>query len=85
MKTIKHFLLTLAVLLCSISASAHDFEVNGVYYIITSDKDKAVAVTYRGDYSSSYSNEYTGSVTIPESVIYNDMTYKVKYIGPSAF
>ena len=85
MKTIKHFLLTVAAILLSISVSAHDFVVNGIYYNITSSSGKTVAVTYRGDYSYSYSNEYSGSVTIPESVTYNGITYSVTSIGDAAF
>ena len=85
MKTIKHFLLTLVALLCSISASAHDFEVGGIYYNITSSADMTVEVTFRGDSYSSYSREYTGSITIPESVSYEGMTYSVKGIGEMTF
>lgn len=70
MKTIKHFLLTVAALLCSMSASAHDFEVDGIYYNIKSSTDMTVEVTFRGDSYSSYSNEYTGSVTIPKNVFF---------------
>ena len=83
MKTIKHFLLTLAMLLCSISASAHDFEVNGVYYNITSEEDLTVEVTW-GDISE-WDAAYSGSVTIPESVVYNATTYSVTKIGEYAF
>ena len=37
-------------------ANAHDFEVDGIYYNITSEY--TVEVTYKGYYSGSYSNEY---------------------------
>ena len=40
MKTFKTKLLTIVVLLCSISASAYDFEVNGLYYNLLSASDK---------------------------------------------
>ena len=46
-------------MLCATVATAHDFEVGGIYYNILSEKDKTVAVT---------SNEYSGSVVIPETV-----------------
>ena len=85
MKQFKYFLLTVAAILFSISVSAHDFVVNGIYYNITSEADKTVAVTYRGSYYGEYSNEYSGSATIPESVTYNGKTYSVKSIGSSAF
>ena len=65
---------------------AHDFEVGGIYYWITSSSAPyTVAVTYKGTSYSEYSNEYTGSVTIPEKVTYNGKTYSVTYIGWSAF
>ena len=76
MKTIRH-LFTVLMLLCSAVAFAHDFEVGGIYYNITDATNKTVAVTYRGDYDYNYSNEYTGSVVIPESVTYDRTTYSV--------
>ena len=82
MKQIKHFLLTVAMLLCSTFILAHDFEVDGIYY---DSSGKTVAVTYRGSYYDFYSNEYSGSVTIPESVTYNGTTYSVTSIGDNAF
>ena len=79
------FLLALLMSMAANVASAHDFEVDGIYYSITSSKNLTVAVSYRGSSYSSYSNEYTGSVTIPESVTYNDVTYSVTSIGDYAF
>ena len=84
MKTFKH-LFTVLLLLCSITASAQDFEVDGIYYKITSSTDKMVEVTYKGYTSGTYSNEYTGNVVIPESVTYGDVVYSVTSIGRSAF
>ena len=66
-------------------ALAHDFEVDGIYYRITSRTDQTVAVTYLGDSSYSYFNEYSGDVTIPASVTYNGTTYSVTSIGNYAF
>ena len=85
MKQFKHFLLTVAAILCSISVSAYDFVVNGIYYNITSEAYKTVAVTYRGDSYDSYSNEYSGSITIPERVTYNGTTFSVTSIRSFAF
>ena len=78
-------LLLVALLLTSIPLSAHDFEVDGIYYNITSSTDKTVEVSYRGSYYHSYSNEYTGSVVIPEAVTYSGTTYSVTSIGSYAF
>lgn len=85
MRTVKTWLATIAVLLCSITANAADFEVDGIYYNITSETDKTVEVTYCGNYAGHYPNAYSGSVTIPESVIYNENTYCVKTLGNKAF
>ena len=71
--------------LCALSIWAHDFEVDGIYYNILTDKTNEVEVTYRGAYGDSYTNEYSGSVTIPENVTYNGTTYSVTSIGYSAF
>ena len=51
MKTIKTWLATIAVLLFSIIANAHEFEVDGIYYNKTSNTE--VSVTYRGSYYDS--------------------------------
>ena len=75
----------LALVLCNTPLFAHDFAVGGIYYDITSSTDKTVAVTYRGDYYYSYSDEYSDAVTIPESVTYSGNTYSVTSIGKSAF
>ena len=83
MKTIKTWLFTIAVLLCSITANAHDFVVNGIYYSITSNT--TVCVTYRGSYYYSYSNEYSGNVAIPSTVTYSGKEYSVTHIGFYAF
>ena len=84
MKTLKH-LLTALLLMVATVAMAHDFEVGGIYYNILSEEEKTVEVTYRGNSCSSYSNEYTGSVDIPSSVISNGITYAVTSIGRDAF
>lgn len=86
-------ILSLAVLLSlATTARAHDFEVDGIYYNITSETDLTVEVTYQGDtyYRDSYTyyfnkNDYKGDVTIPSSVTYASKTYNVAYIGKYAF
>ncbi len=81
---IKQTLMTIVGLLLSTSAFAHDFEVDGIYYNITDETAKTVAVTYQGSWNSEY-NEYAGSVTIPSSVTYNGTSYYVTEIGEDAF
>ena len=79
----KLFTLLLA-LVATTALWAHDFEVNGIYYKILTDKTNEVAVTFRGKWVSEY-DEYSGSVTIPSTVTYSGKTYSVTSIGKSAF
>ena len=78
MKTIKQILITVAVLLCSATANAYDFEVDGIYYNILSMSDLTVEVT-KGD------NEYSGEVIIPSIVSYKSKALTVTSIGSYAF
>ena len=84
MKKLK-LLFTVLCVLCGTVSFAHDFEVSCIYYNITNATKKTVAVTYGGGSYSAYSNEYTGNVVIPVSVIYNGTTYSVTSIGYGAF
>ena len=68
------------LLLSAATASAHDFEVDGIYYNIKSD-GTSVSVTFEG---SSY-NYYSGAVTIPASVTYSGKTNSVTEIGENDF
>ena len=85
MKKLRLLFSALALLLCSTSLLAHDFAVDGIYYQITSSADLTVAVSYKGNYGGDYSNEYSGSIIIPESVTYDGATYSVTSIGDGAF
>ena len=82
---IKQTLMVIVGLLLSTTAFSNDFVVNGIYYNYIDKTAKTVEVTYRGSYSYDYSNEYTGSVTIPSSVTYSGTTYSVTTIGDYAF
>ena len=66
---------------------AHDFEVNGYFYKITSSvtTNRTVAITYKGSNVSEYTNEYSGAISIPSSVTYNGISYKVTSIDQNAF
>lgn len=73
-----------------LNVMAYDFEVNGIYYNIISEKTKTVEVTYKekvdvGKPYEAYRCWYEGDVHIPEEVVYNQNTYKVTRIGGSAF
>ena len=79
-------ILAIAIMLCvALPTLAHDFEVGGIYYNYLNNTAKTVAVTYKGSSYTDYSNEYTGSVTIPSSVTYRGTTYSVTSIGDGAF
>ena len=78
--------IAIAIMLCvALPTFAHDFEVNGIYYNYLDETAKTVEVTYKGSDYDSYSNEYTGAVSIPSSVTYNSTTYSVTSIGAYAF
>ena len=81
--------MVMAMLCLSISATAYDFEADGIYYNITSMSDLEVEVTYKSvTYVSgnSYRNDsYTGDIVIPSTVNYNNRTFTVTGIGRYAF
>ena len=72
----------MVALLCSVVASAHDFEVDGIYYNVSGDE---VTVTCKGSSFNEYSYEYSGDVVIPEKVNYNGKAYSVTSIENYAF
>ena len=78
------FFLLLTLLCLSLSARAHDAEVDGIFYNLDAD-DKTATVTFKGDYSNSYDNEYSGDVVIPETVSYDGITYSVTSLGDECF
>ena len=82
-------LLTLLMSMVGAKASAHDIEVvnaDGVtIYYNWINNNTELAVSFRGDFYVSYSNEYSGNITIPESVTYNGNAYSVTSIRSGAF
>jgi len=83
------FLLTMLMSMIGIEATAHDIAVTNsdgvtIYYNWTNNNTE-LYVTYRGESYDSYSNEYQGSVVIPEIVTYNGIKYSVTSIGEQAF
>ena len=61
----------------SISASAYDVEVDGIYYNLISKGN--IAEVTQGD------GNYSGSITIPSSIKVNEVAYSVTSIGDYAF
>ena len=78
-KKFRKMLLLIAGLLVTVNAVAYDFEVNGIYYNITSSSERTVGVV------SGYYSVYQGNVIIPSKVLYNSLAYKVTSIGEDAF
>lgn len=73
------------MLLTILSASAYDFEADGIYYNITSMSNLEVGVTHKYSYNPSKNDTYDGVVTIPASVNYNNRTYTVTSVLQFAF
>ena len=73
----KH-LFTMLLALIAATATAQDFEVDGICYNILSEDDRTVEVT-----ESPYG--YAGDVVIPAEVTYDGGTYSVTAIGERAF
>ncbi len=78
----------LALLGMTLCLTASATKIDGLYYNLDSSS-RTATVTYTSYLSSNgcynYRNPYTGSVTIPETVKYNNTTYVVSSIGESAF
>ena len=85
MKHLFKLSLMLLSLMLPATASAYDFEVDGIYYEILGDNQ--VAVTFQGydDELDEPIHSYSGNVTIPETVTYEGTTYSVTSIGDCAF
>ena len=77
----RNILVCLLALLLPCLAVAHDFEVDGIYYNITSEEDNTVEVTFPADKKDFYKDV----VFIPEEVNYDGKEYTVTAIGESAF
>ena len=73
----KKHLLLFAMILLPLVASAEPVEIDGIYYNLIA-KGNVAEVTKNP-------NKYTGSITIPEYVTYNDIVYDVIRIGYMAF
>ena len=71
-------LLLVALVLSSIPISAHDFEVDGIYYRFLDKENNTVSVTYKGELYSSYI-EYEGDIDIPDSVTYNGKVFALPF------
>ena len=78
----KRYLLFILVALMPMLLSAYDALINGIYYNFSGNE---ATVTYLEFFSSKNANAYSGAVSIPWTVTYNDKTYSVTSIGQYAF
>ncbi|MDD2288338.1 MAG: leucine-rich repeat protein [Bacteroidales bacterium] len=87
----KSILILFAIIIASsLKAKAHDFIAlnNGdsIYYnLLYFDSTYSAEVTYRWYSSECKSNEYSGDISIPDSVLYNGVYLKVISISHAAF
>ena len=72
------------LLLCSLVAGAHDFEVDGIYYNITDATAKTVGVTYQGN-DFVQNEKYADIVQVPATISYNGVVYNVTSVENYAF
>ena len=77
-KKIRKMLLLIAGLLVTVNAVAYDFEVDGIYYNITSYQERTVGVV-------SIAVGYKGNVIIPSEILLGSRACKVTSIGARAF
>jgi len=84
----KKYLFSVMMAMSSIATFAYDFEVDGIYYNITSASQMTVEVTYGPNHTNGVENggDYDGkNIVVPASVNYNGIQYAVTGIGTSAF
>ena len=79
------FLLIVIMSMVGTKALAHDFELDGIYYLYNEDGDGTVSVTFKGNSSWQGYNEYSGNVVIPSSFYYNGRWRYVTRISQYAF
>ena len=68
-----------------LASMAYDFEVDGIYYKQTGSSSVAVTYKVTPTWDSDYTPPYSGDITIPSTVNYNNKSYAVTSIGDSAF
>ena len=64
------------------SASAYDFQADGIYYDINSDETSVTVTNETGDVQA---ESYSGDVVIPSSVTHDGKNYSVTTMGDCAF
>ncbi len=62
------------------SNDPYDFVIDGIYYNVIDSKLQTVEVSH-----TEYYSVYSGAITIPEKIVYDDEVYQVIGIGANAF
>ena len=73
----------LVVLVATTALWAHDFVVDGIYY--HKIEKGCVEVTFKGEAQNEVANEYTDTVVVPTTIVYEDSVYQVTTLGVFAF
>lgn len=68
----------MAILCLSVSASAYDFEIDGLYYVVNQDQNSCTVVKHP-------SGTYSGNIEIPPFVFYRGRELSVNTIGQYCF
>lgn len=74
----KQLFIFVICVLTSLVTKAYDFKTDGVYYMIVNMSKNTVCVT-------SGENSYSGNITIPETVSYQNRTFRIIGIADAAF
>ncbi|MBO4549150.1 MAG: leucine-rich repeat domain-containing protein [Bacteroidaceae bacterium] len=74
----KRLLFLLLVTSLPIMANAYDAQINGIYYNFSGNE---ASVTYQKIENLTFISDYSGDITIPETVTYNGITYSVTSIN----
>jgi hypothetical protein len=84
MKMKKELLLSMLMVMMPLMVNAYDAEIDGIYYNFSGDEAE---VTYQQRVGENQfpMSDYSGSIVIPESVVYKEKSYKVTRIGQQAF
>ena len=79
----KRLLFLFAAFATLVASAQTKVEIDGIWYNLDESTQQA-EVTFKGDSYYDY-DEYSGSITIPATVIYNDVVYSVTSIEEGAF
>ena len=83
MKTLLRTLLVIVFCIMTNTLFAYDVEIDGIYYDCRHNTGIYPVVTYKDKYKGT--PEYSGTIVIPETIIYEGKSYTVEFIDNDAF